>query len=172
MDGAELLNFLSEKNITSFEQFERIAKEETAKKESLKTELDTMKAEQRRMEKVYSDGERYFELFDKTERTDEDNREMRTLAYIGKENITSREKLTDYAAKMDRLNERVADTVTSYKEQTAEDKKVNALFERYKSNLTDDYTKIFEQVREERIEAERLQREMVEERARESYRER
>jgi hypothetical protein len=60
---------------------------------------------------------------------------------------------------------------TAYKEQTAEDKKVNALFERYKSNLTDDYTKIFEQVREERLEGERLQREMMEERARESYHE-
>jgi hypothetical protein len=42
MDGAELLNFISAKNITSFEQFERIAKDETAKKESLKTELDTL----------------------------------------------------------------------------------------------------------------------------------
>jgi hypothetical protein len=164
MDGAELLNFISEKNITSFEQFERITKEEIAKKESLKAELDTLKAEQQRMKKVYSDGERYFELSDKPERTDEDNREMRTLAYIGKENITSREKLADYAAKIEKLNERVAGTEASYKEQTAEDKKVNALFERYKSNLTDDYTKIFEQVREERLEAERLQREMVEER--------
>jgi hypothetical protein len=171
MDGAELLNFISAKNITSFEQFERIAKEESAKKESLKTELDTLKAEQRRMKKVYADGERYFELFDKPERTDEENREMRTLAYIGKENITSREKLAAYAAKMDRLNERVAEMETAYKEKAAEDKKVNALFERYKSNLTDDYTKIFEQVREERLEAERVRREMVKERARESYRE-
>jgi hypothetical protein len=171
MDGAELLNFISAKNITSFEQFERIAKEETAKKESLKTEFDTLKAEQRRMKKVYADGERYFELFDKPERTDDENREMKTLAYIGKENITSREKLADYAAKLDRLNERVTDAETSYKEQTAEDKKTNALFERYKSNLTDDYTKIFEQVREERIEGERLRREMMEERVRESYHE-
>jgi hypothetical protein len=169
MDGAELLNFISAKSITSFEQFERIAKEETAKKESLKTELDTLKTEQRRMMKVYADGERYFELFDKPERTDEDNREMRTLAYIGKENITSREKLADYVVKLDRLNERVAETETAYKEQTAEDKKVNALFERYKRNLTDDYTKIFEQVREERLEAARLQREMVEERGYEGY---
>jgi hypothetical protein len=171
MDGAELLNFISSKNISNFEQFEQIVKEETAKKESLKFELDTFKAEQRRMKKVYADGERYFELYDKPERTDEDNREMRTLAYVGKENITSREKLADYAAKLDRLNERVEQAGTSYKEQTAEDKKVNALFERYKSNLTDDYTKIFEQVREERMEAEKLQREMVEERARENYRE-
>jgi hypothetical protein len=171
MDGAELLNFISAKNITSFEQFERIAKEETAKKESCKTELDTMKAEQRRMKKVFSDGERYFELFDKPERTDEEDREMKTLAYIGKENITSREKLADYAAKLEKLNERVADTETAFKEQTAEDKKVNALFERYKNNLTDDYTKIFEQVREERLEGERLRREMMEERARESYHE-
>jgi hypothetical protein len=167
MDGAEILNFISAKNITSFEQFELIAREETAKKKSIKTELETLKTEQRRMKKVYSDGERYFELFDKPERTDDENREMRTLAYIGKENITSREKLAAYAAKMDRLNERVADTVTSYKEQTAEDKKVNALFERYKSNLIDDYTKIFEQVREERLEAERVRREMMEERVKE-----
>jgi hypothetical protein len=119
------------------------------------------------MKKVYADGERYFELFSKPERTDEDNREMRTLAYIGKENITSRERLAAYAAKLDKLNERVNETETSYKVQTAEDKKVNALFERYKRGLTDDYTKIFEQVREERLEAERLQREMVEERVRE-----
>jgi hypothetical protein len=96
---------------------------------------------------------------------------MKTLRYIGEENITSREKLADYAAKMEKLNERVIETEASYKEQTAEDKKVNALFERYKSNLTDDYTKIFEQVREERLEGERLRREMIEERARESYHE-
>jgi hypothetical protein len=171
MDGAELLNFISAKNITSFEQFERIAKDETAKKESLKKELDTLKAEQRRMKKVYADAERYFEFFDKPERTDEDNREMKTLTYIGKENITSREKLAAYATKMDKLNERVEQSGTSYKEQTTEDKKVNALFERYKSNLTDDYTKIFEQVREERLEGERLQREMMEERVKGSYRE-
>jgi hypothetical protein len=169
MDGAELLNFISAKNITSFEQFERIAGEETAKKESLKTELDTLKAEQRRMKKVYADGERYFELSEKPERTDNDNQEMRTLAYIGKENITNREKLAYYATKIDKLNERVEKSEASYKEQTAEDKKVNALFERYKRSLTDDYTKIFEQVREERLEGERLQREMREERV--SYRE-
>jgi hypothetical protein len=164
MDGAELLNFISAKNITSFEQFERIAKEETAKKESLKTALETLKAEQRRMKKVYSDGERYFSLFGKPERTDDENREMKTLRYIGEENITSREKLAEYAAKMDKLNERVEQAESSYKEQTAEDKKVNALFERYKSNLTDDYTKIFEQVREERREGERLWQEMLKER--------
>jgi archaellum component FlaC len=121
------------------------------------------------MKKVYSDGERYFELSDKPERTDDDNREMRTLTYIGKENITSREKLAVYAAKLESLNERVEQAETSYKEQTAEDKKVNALFERYKSNLTDDYIKIFEQVREERMEAERLRREMMEEKGYEGY---
>jgi hypothetical protein len=41
-----------------------------------------------------------------------------------------------------------------------EDKQANTLFERYKKELTDDYTRIFEQIREERREAERILREM------------
>jgi hypothetical protein len=162
LDGAELLTFISEKHIVSFEQFRRVAAAESAKTKALKTDLDELKSEQKHMQKLTSDATRYFDIYDNPDRTDADEQTARKLSYIGKFGITSREKLSKYTEKLDKLNESLAKAEATYKTQSAEDKKIAALFERYKSNLTDDYTKIFEQVREEMRDAERLRREIGE----------
>jgi hypothetical protein len=160
MDGAELLNFLSENQITSYEQFGRLVENETAKTCSLLEELEKMKTEQTSMEKIFADGKRYFDLFDKSERTDEDNREIRTLMYIGKYNIWSKEKLDAYGVKLESFKEQILNAEKEYNEQKAKSQRVTLLFERYNRELKDDYTKVFEQVRAEQIEAEQIRREL------------
>ena len=163
--SAELLNFLTENNITSAEELESRLNVSAESYQNSVLKKKELSAQIEKVEKIIADGKVYLDLVDKDFLTADEKEEYKKVSYIEKASISSLADIEQRRQNVEALKSELADLEVTIEKQKDERDYISGLFNVYKRDIENNP---YEEIRRQ-LEAEQQEQQAEQERQEENY---
>lgn len=133
--SAELLNFLTENNITSAEELESRLNVSAESYQNSVLKKKELSAQIEKVEKIIADGKVYLDLVDKDFLTADEKEEYKKVSYIEKASIGSFADIEQRRQNVEALKSELADLEVTIEKQKDERDYISGLFNVYKRDI-------------------------------------
>lgn len=163
--SAELLNFLTENNITSAEELESRLNVSAESYQNSVLKKKELSAQIEKVEKIIADGKVYLDLVDKDFLTADEKEEYKKVSYIEKASIGSLADIEQRRRNVEVLKSELADLEVTIEKQKDERDYISGLFNVYKRDIENNP---YEEIQRQ-LEAEQQEQQAEQERQEENY---
>ncbi|MCM1524157.1 MAG: relaxase/mobilization nuclease domain-containing protein [Ruminococcus sp.] len=164
--SAELLNFLTEHNITSADELENRLNAAAENYQNSVLKQKELSAQIEKVEKIIADGKIYLDLVDKDFLTAAEKEEYKKVSYIEKMNIGNSDDIEQRRQNVEKLKSELADIDVTLEKQKEERDYVAGLFKVYKRDIENNPYEEYQR----QLEAEQQERQAEQERQEENQR--